>query len=168
MIPNRKDFKHMQKIAALAAGLLLATGALAQDAGSRRETVGVDAHYMSAQGNDSWSGAFSYGRLIMSNLEIAGAYTFSGGNHGADKVQGLQGIGRQWFGTFGRADSIVPFVQLGVGLEFANSKYENVVGLGGGVGMFVSNQSELRLTAKREWGGFVDATHVDMGFYYHF
>ena len=158
----------MHKIAALAAGLLVASGAIAQDAGSRRETVGVDAHYMTAEGNDTWSGAFSYGRLIMSNLEIAGAYTFSGGNRGADKIQGLQAIGRQWFGTFGRADSIVPFVQLGVGLEFANSKYENVVGLGAGIGMFVSNQSELRLTAKREWGGFVDATHVDAGFYYHF
>lgn len=158
----------MQKIAAIAAGLLLAAGALAQDGAPRRETVGVDAHYQSSEGNEAWSGAFSYGRIVMNNLEIAGAYTFNGGNHGTTKVQGLQIIGRQWFGTFARADSIAPFVQVAGGFEFADSKYENVLGLGGGVGMFVSNQSELRLTAKREWGGFADATRIDAGYYYHF
>ena len=158
----------MQKFAAIAAGLLLATSAIAQDTAPRRETVGVDAHYESSRGSESWSGALSYGRLVMSNFEVAGAYTFEGSNNGGNRFQGLQVIGRQWFGTFGRADSIVPFVQLGAGFEFANSKYENVVGLGAGVGMFVSSQSELRLTAKREWGGFADTSRIDAGYYYHF
>lgn len=158
----------MKKIAACATGLLLASSIFAQDGAPRRETVGVDAHYQSSEGNEAWSGALSYGRIVMNNLEVAGAYTFEGSNNGGTRVQGLQLIGRQWFGMFGRADSIVPFVQIGAGFEFANSKYENVLGLGAGIGMFVSNQSELRLTAKREWGGFADATRVDAGYYYHF
>lgn len=158
----------MHKMTAFAAAALLSINAFAQDAAPRRETVGVDAHYVSSGGNASWSGALSYGRLVINNLEVAGAYTFEGGDHGASKLQGLQLIGRQWFGTYGRADSVTPFVQIAGGFEFANSKYENVLGLGGGVGMFVSNQSELRLTLKRELGGFVDATRMDAGYYYHF
>ena len=158
---------NVKKMIALATGLLAAGTAFAQDA-ARRETVGVDAHYESTEGHRVWSGDFSYGRLFMNRLEIAGAYTIKGANHGVSKVQSLQVIGRQWFGSFAKADSVTPFLQVSGGFEFANSKYENVVGVGAGLGLFVSNQSELRMTLKSEWGGFADSTRFDAGYYYHF
>ena len=162
----------MKKFIAALAILAGATGAFAND-GVKRESVGVDIHYQSTSGagtNEAWSGELSYGRIVMPNLEIGGAYSFEGADNGLEtqKAQGLNLVLRQWFGTYGRSDAIVPFVQLSGGFEFADSKYENVVGLGLGVGMFVSNQSDLRLTLKRDWGGFVDATRLDAGYYYHF
>lgn len=159
---------NTKKVAAIVASLLLSASAVAQESAARRETVGVDAHYVSTEGNREWSGDFSYGRLFMNRLEIAGAYTVTGTNRGDSKVQTLQAIGRQWFGNFAKADSVTPFVQVAVGFEFANSRYENMVGVGAGIGMFVSNQSELRMTLKGEWGGFYDTTRFDAGYYYHF
>jgi hypothetical protein len=159
---------NTKKLSTVAAGLLLAFNAAAQEGALYRETVGVDAHYESTDGNRVWSGDFSYARLFMNRLEIAGAYTFRGGNHDTTKVQSLQVIGRQWFGPIAQANTVSPFVQVAAGLEFANSKYENVVGVGAGLGFFVGNQSELRLTLKGEWGGFKDSTRLDAGYYYHF
>ena len=161
----------VKKIVALLAGLAsasLVTSALAQDTGSRRETVGVDIHYESVEGDSGWSGELSYARLFMNKLELGGAYTFRGANHGGQKFQSLQIIGRQWFGTYAKADAVTPFVQISGGFDFADSRYENFIGVGGGIGVFVSNQSELRFTLKGEWGGFVDSTRFDAGYYYHF
>jgi hypothetical protein len=155
-------------IAAVAAGLLLSAGALAQETVTHRETVGVDGHYETREGVRTWSGDFSYARLFMNRLEVAGAYSVKGGNRGVAKVQGLQVIGRQWFGPIAKAETISPFLQVGAGFEFSDSKYENVVGVGAGLGMFVNNQSELRLSLKREWGGFADSTRMDVGYFYHF
>ena len=84
------------------------------------------------------------------------------------KVQSLQVFGRQWLGPVAMANTVSPFIQLAGGLEFSNSQYENVAGVGAGLGFFVSKQSELRLTLKGEWGGFADSTHLDAGYYYHF
>lgn len=158
---------NTKKIAAVATGLLLSVNAFAQES-TYRETVGVDAHYESRDGVRDWSGDVSYARLFMNRLEVAGAYSNKGGNRGAQKIQGLQVIGRQWFGAFAKANSITPFVQVAAGFEFSDSKYENVVGVGAGLGLFVSDQSELRLTLKREWGGFADSTRLDAGYFYHF
>ncbi|HET6718156.1 MAG TPA: hypothetical protein VFH22_00830 [Rhodocyclaceae bacterium] len=159
---------NTNKLATVAAGLLLAFNAVAQEGSPYRETVGVDAHYESSDGDRAWSGDFSYARLFMNRLEIAGAYSFKGGNHDTTKVQSLQAIGRQWFGPIAQANTVSPFVQVAAGMEFANSHYENVVGVGAGLGFFVNNQSELRLTLKGEWGGFKDSTRLDAGYYYHF
>ena len=159
---------NKKHIAAVAAGLLLAVAVSAQEGATYRETVGIDGHYESSDGDRRWSGDISYGRMVMSRLEIAGAYSFRGGNHGETKVQSLQVLARQWFGPVGRADTMAPFVQLATGLEFSNGHYDNVVGAGAGLGFFVSNQSELRLTLKGEWGGVNDFTRLDAGYYYHF
>ena len=93
----------MKKITSILAGLLVCGSAFANE-GIKRETVGVDGHYAAQEGGArTWAGSLSYGRLVMSNFEVAGAYTFEG-TRGVSRTQGLQLIGRQWFGTFGRTD----------------------------------------------------------------
>lgn len=156
----------MKRLIAAVAGSVLAFGVLADESG-RRETVGVDAHYNSVEGHGTWAGELSYTRLFMPKLEVGGAYTFAG-EEGMGRVQGLQLIGRQWFGPVAQVDRVSTFVQLMVGMEFAKGKYENLFGVGAGVGMFVSNQSELRLTLKGERVDKEDRTRFDAGYYYHF
>lgn len=161
----------MKKLLLTLAALAVTHGALAQDGAKRRETLGIDGHYSTSDNFDSWAGALAYSRLALPKLDIGAAYAFEGskvGNARATRLQSLQLIGRQWFGPVGQADAVVPFLQASAGLEFAESKYENIVGLGGGVGIFASAQSEFRFTFKGEWGGFADRTRVDAGYFYHF
>lgn len=161
----------MKKVLLTLVALAVAQSALAQDGAKRRETIGIDGHYSTSDNFDSWAGALSYSRLALSKLEIGAAYAFEGskvGNARASRLQSLQVFGRQWFGPVAQADTVVPFLQAAAGMEFADSKYENIVGLGGGVGIFVSSQSEFRFTFKGEWGGFADRTRVDAGYFYHF
>lgn len=160
-----------KRLRAVAFGLAVGSacfGAFAADGAPRAETVGVDAHYASGDDVDTWSGSLSYARLVVSNLEVGVAYTFAGSDPGNGTTQGLQLVGRQWFGPYPKANTITPFVELAAGLEFSHGKYENTLAAGAGVGMFVSDQSELRLTVKHSWGGFEDVTRMDAGYFFHF
>jgi hypothetical protein len=163
--------KQMRAVAfGLAVGsVCFGSGVASAADGYRLESVGVDAHYESRENDvDIWSGSIQYARVVVSNFEVGVAYTFAGSDPGDGTTQGLQLIGRQWFGPYPKANTITPFVELAAGLELAHGKYENTLAGGAGVGMFVSDQSELRLTLKHAWGGFEDVTRLDAGFFYHF
>lgn len=149
-------------------GLMLSGAAMVANAGSGEESMGVDVHYQSGEQVDVWSGSLSYGRVVVNNFEAGGAYTFSGSKPGNGTIQGLQIFGRQWFGPYPKANQVIPFLEVAGGFEFYDGSYKNTLGLGGGVGMFVSGQSELRFTLKGVFGGFERVTRMDAGYYYHF
>ena len=158
----------MKKIAGalMALGLLASTNVMAID---RAETVGVDMHYQDRENDKAvWSGSLSYARLVVKNLEVGVAYTFDGSDMSKNTLQGLQLVGRQWFGPYPKANNAIPFVEIAGGLEFSDGSYKNSGTVGAGIGLFVNDQSELRITLKQTWGGFQDVTAFNTGFYYHF
>lgn len=159
-----------KQVRALAFGLAvgLAAAGTANASGTFSESIGVDAYYVSGDHADAWAGSISYARIVASNFEVGVAYSFAGTDPGDGTVQGLQLLGRQWFGLYPRANTITPFVELAAGLEFADGKYENTIGAGLGLGVFVTDQTELRVSLRQTWGGFEDTTRMNVGFFYHF